>query len=99
MFKLATAFTMLFCMTNAGYLTSPLVDSPLVGYHAPLVAAPVVKAAVPVATSYQNLVKISSPSVPVVVKAAPILAPALPIAHAPIIKSPLLAAPLPYGWH
>ncbi|XP_019757438.1 cuticle protein 38 [Dendroctonus ponderosae] len=90
MFKTIFALSCLLCVVKAGYLTAPLA------YH-----APIVKAAVPVATSYQNTYQISSAAVPVVVKAAPVIAaPAVHYAAAPaIIKSPLLAAPLPYAYH
>ncbi|XP_063827778.1 neuropeptide-like 3 [Ostrinia nubilalis] len=53
---------------------------------APLVSAPIVKAAVPVATSYANSVRIASPAVAV----APQYAVA---AHAPVI-----AAPYGHAW-
>ncbi|XP_068618514.1 larval/pupal cuticle protein H1C-like [Battus philenor] len=55
---------------------------------APLISTGVVKAAVPVATSYANTVRIATPAVAVAAH-APIVA-----AHAPIIASPALA----HGW-
>ncbi|CAG9770524.1 unnamed protein product [Ceutorhynchus assimilis] len=87
--KFVIFFASLLGLTYAGYLGEPL------GYHAPLVAAPIIKTVVPVATSYQNIVQISAAPVPIVVKAAPVS-----YAHAPaIVKGPLLAAPLPYSYH
>ncbi|XP_050300600.1 cuticle protein 70, isoforms A and B-like [Anthonomus grandis grandis] len=101
MFKIAIALSALFCLASAGYLGEPLA------YHAPIVAAPIIKAHVPVATSYQNSVQISSAHVPIVVKTPVVAAPvikaapliAAPVHYAPaptIIKSPLIAAPYPY---
>ncbi|XP_045517608.1 larval/pupal cuticle protein H1C-like [Pieris brassicae] len=53
---------------------------------APVVSAPIVRTAVPVATSYANTVRIAGP--------------ALAVAHAPVVAAhgPILAAPLAHGW-
>ncbi|KAL1516811.1 hypothetical protein ABEB36_000664 [Hypothenemus hampei] len=81
--KMLLTLFFLYGVANAGYF-----EAAPIAYH-----APVVHAAVPVATSYQNTVQISGAPVPVVVKAA------TPVVAHTIVKSPLLAAPLPYSYH
>ncbi|KAL0822598.1 hypothetical protein ABMA28_004636 [Loxostege sticticalis] len=90
MFKLVV-FTALLAVATAapgfyGGLAAPVAPWGHGLVSAPVYSAPVVKAAVPVATSYANTVRIASPAV----VAAPHYAVA---AHAPV-----LAAPYAHGW-
>ncbi|XP_076271805.1 uncharacterized protein LOC143203511 [Rhynchophorus ferrugineus] len=83
MLRIAAVMVLLIAAVNAGYLGAPLA------YSTPIVTAPIVKTAVPIATSYQNTFKIAAAPVPLVVKPAPIVA-------APIIKTaPIFAPALP----
>ncbi|XP_039755688.1 larval/pupal cuticle protein H1C [Pararge aegeria] len=66
---------------NAGAWGHGLVGAPAV-VSAPIVSAPIVKQAVPVATSYANTVRIAAPAVAV---AAP--APLAYAAHGPVVSS------------
>ncbi|CAH0729699.1 unnamed protein product, partial [Brenthis ino] len=94
MYKLVVFTTLLAVVAAAPGLVAPLaspwghglVGAPAV-VSAPIVSAPIIKQAVPVATSYANTVRIATPAVAVA-------------AHAPIVAAhgPVLAAPLAHGW-
>ncbi|XP_045495622.1 larval/pupal cuticle protein H1C-like [Colias croceus] len=89
MYKLVVLTALLAVATAApGLIGAPALAPWGHGYGvAPAyVSAPIVKAAVPVATSYANTVRIATPAV--VAAHAPIA-----VAHAPV-----LAAPLAHGW-
>ncbi|RVE44679.1 hypothetical protein evm_010698 [Chilo suppressalis] len=59
---------------------------------APLYGAPVVKTAVPVATSYANTVRIASPAVGVAPAPYAVAPAPYAVAHAPVIASPFAHA-------
>ncbi|XP_050352124.1 larval/pupal cuticle protein H1C-like [Nymphalis io] len=97
MYKLVAFAALLAVVVASPGLVAPIA-SPwghgLVGGHAvvsaPIISAPIVKQAVPVATSYANTVRIASPAV--VAAHAPIVA-----AHAPVLAAPL-GHGLAHGW-
>ncbi|XP_022830353.1 cuticle protein 70, isoforms A and B-like [Spodoptera litura] len=97
MYKLVVFSALLAVAAAApGYIggyAAPIAAAPIAAgwghgiVSAPIYSAPVVKAAVPVATSYANTVKLASPAL--VAAHAPIVA-----AHAPIVAAPAYA----HGW-
>ncbi|CAB3251480.1 unnamed protein product [Arctia plantaginis] len=95
MFKLVV-FTALLAVAAAapGFIGAPFAAPYAYGHgivSAPLISTGVVKTALPVATSYSNSVRLSSPTV--VAAHAPIVAAHAPIvtAHAPIVAAPAYA--------
>ncbi|GBP35119.1 hypothetical protein EVAR_28318_1 [Eumeta japonica] len=75
-------------VVSAPVVSAPVVSAPVVS--APYVSAPYVKAALPVATSYANTVKIASPIA--------VAAPASYVAAPAAVHAPLYASPLAHAW-
>ncbi|XP_045451109.1 larval/pupal cuticle protein H1C-like [Melitaea cinxia] len=90
MYKLVVFAALLAVVAAAPGLVAPwghgIVGAPAV-VSAPILSAPIVKQAVPVATSYAN------------VNTLRVAAPAVAVAHAPLVAhAPVVAAPLAHGY-